>query len=60
MNWRGAENLMLSTLSRSAPPAASPTGLIVKSVKLLPNESESVAVATKLFALLAASPFVTR
>ena len=51
---------MLSTLSRSAPPAASPTGSIIKLVKLLPIESESVAVATKLFALFAAVPFVIK
>ena len=51
---------MSSTLSRSAPPAAALIGVIVKLVNMLPNESTTDEVATKLLALFPAVPFVSK
>jgi hypothetical protein len=50
----------LSTDSRSAPPEAPLCGVIVKLESAVERESTTVAVATKLFALFAAVPFVDR
>jgi hypothetical protein len=50
----------LSTDSRSAPPEAAETGVIVKFVSASLNESTAEDRAIKLFALLEAVPFVKR
>ena len=55
-----AENLILSTDSRSAPPEAAETGVIVKLVNGSLNESTAEDRAIKLFALLELVPLVKR
>ena len=52
-NCAAEPNLIESTLSRSEPPAAAETGLIMNLVNTLPIESVVDAAAIKLFALFA-------